>query len=42
LLGPGCNGSTRAAARLAALGFQVKELIGGLEYWKREGYPTAR
>jgi rhodanese-related sulfurtransferase len=40
--GPGCNGSTRAAARLAALGFQVKELIGGLEYWKREGYPVVR
>jgi rhodanese-related sulfurtransferase len=39
--GPGCNGSTRAAARLAALGFQVKELIGGIEYWKREGYPVA-
>jgi rhodanese-related sulfurtransferase len=39
--GPGCNGSTRAAARLAALGFQVKELIGGIEYWKREGYSTA-
>jgi len=40
--GPGCNGSTRAAARLASLGFQVKELIGGLEYWKREGYPVAK
>jgi rhodanese-related sulfurtransferase len=40
--GPGCNGATRAAARLAALGFQVKELIGGLEYWQREGYPVAR
>jgi rhodanese-related sulfurtransferase len=39
--GPGCNGATRAAARLAALGFQVKELIGGIEYWKREGYPVA-
>jgi len=39
--GPGCNGATRAAARLAALGFQVKELIGGIEYWKRDGYPVA-
>jgi rhodanese-related sulfurtransferase len=39
--GPGCNGATRAAARLAALGFQVKELIGGIEHWKREGYPVA-
>lgn len=38
--GPGCNGSTKAALRLSALGFRVKELIGGIEYWKREGYPT--
>src|SRR5438874_4095373 len=35
--GPGCNGSTKAAARLSRLGFRVKELIGGIEYWKREG-----
>ena len=39
--GPGCNGSTKAAAKLAALGFQVKELIGGIEYWQRDGYPLA-
>ncbi|MCZ7432154.1 rhodanese-like domain-containing protein [Streptomyces sp. WMMC1477] len=37
---PACNGATRAAAKLAALGFRVKEMIGGLEYWKRKGYPT--
>ena len=37
--GPGCNASTKGAARLAALGFRVKELIGGIEYWQREGYP---
>ena len=36
--GPGCNAATKAAMRLAALGFQVKEMIGGLEYWRREGY----
>ncbi len=36
--GPGCNASTKAAARLSALGFQVKELIGGIEYWQKEGY----
>ena len=36
--GPGCNGSTRAAAKLAALGFKVREMIGGIEYWRREGY----
>ena len=38
--GPGCNGSTRGALRLAALGFRVKEMIGGLEYWLREGGPV--
>lgn len=37
--GPGCNAGAKGAARLAELGFQVKELIGGLEYWKREGFP---
>jgi rhodanese-related sulfurtransferase len=36
--GPGCNAATKGAARLSALGFQVKEMIGGLEYWRREGY----
>jgi rhodanese-related sulfurtransferase len=36
--GPGCNAATKGAARLAALGFQVKEMIGGLEYWRHEGY----
>jgi rhodanese-related sulfurtransferase len=40
--GPGCNAATRAAARLAALGFQVKEMLGGIEYWQREGYPIER
>lgn len=34
---PGCNSATKAAARLGALGFQVKEMIGGIEYWRREG-----
>jgi rhodanese-related sulfurtransferase len=37
--GIGCNGSTKAALKLAALGFQVKELIGGLDFWKRDGHP---
>jgi rhodanese-related sulfurtransferase len=37
--GPGCNGSTKGALRLASLGFRVKELIGGLEYWIKEGGP---
>lgn len=35
--GPGCNASTKGARRLAALGFHVKEMIGGLEYWIKEG-----
>lgn len=38
--GPGCNGSTRAALAFATLGYQVKEMIGGYEYWAREGCPT--
>jgi rhodanese-related sulfurtransferase len=36
--GPGCNGGTRAALALAELGFQVKEMLGGFEYWVREGF----
>jgi rhodanese-related sulfurtransferase len=37
--GPGCNGSTRAALALAMLGYtRVQELIGGFEYWAREGF----
>ena len=36
--GPGCNGSTRAALALAQAGYtNVRELIGGFEYWAREG-----
>jgi len=38
--GVGCNASTKAAARLSGLGFKVKEMIGGLEYWRREGGPV--
>jgi len=41
--GPGCNGATKAAAKLSALGFRVKEMIGGIEYWEdRERYPVER
>lgn len=35
--GPACNGATKAAASFAELGFRVKELIGGIEYWRKEG-----
>ncbi|MGI5130522.1 rhodanese-like domain-containing protein [Pseudonocardia sp. CA-107938] len=38
--GPGCNGATRAALALARLGFDVREMIGGIEYWIREGLPV--
>lgn len=36
--GPGCNGATRAALEFAKLGYPVKEMIGGFEYWVREGF----
>lgn len=36
--GPGCNGATRASLALAELGYQVKEMLGGFEYWAREGF----
>lgn len=36
--GPGCNGATRAALAFATLGYRVKEMIGGIEYWIREGF----
>ncbi|MFJ8054273.1 rhodanese-like domain-containing protein [Streptomyces luteogriseus] len=35
--GPGCNGAARAALALAELGYRVKEMLGGFEYWVREG-----
>ena len=38
--GPGCNGSTRAALAFSRLGYEVREMIGGYEYWAREGLPT--
>ncbi len=36
--GPHCNGSTRAALRLAELGRPVKEMIGGTTGWVDEGF----
>lgn len=38
--GIGCNASTKTAVKLATAGFRVKELIGGLDWWKRDGHPT--
>jgi rhodanese-related sulfurtransferase len=40
--GIGCNASTKGAFTMAQLGFRVKELIGGLEWWKKEGYATSK
>jgi rhodanese-related sulfurtransferase len=38
--GIGCNASTRGALTMAKLGFKVKELMGGIEWWKFDGYAT--
>lgn len=36
--GPHCNGSTKAALKIARLGRPVKEMIGGLTGWLDEGF----
>ena len=38
--GPGCNGAHHGALRLARHGRQVKEMLGGFEYYVREGFPV--
>jgi rhodanese-related sulfurtransferase len=38
--GIGCNASTKGALNMTRLGFKVKELIGGLDWWKFDGYET--
>lgn len=38
--GIGCSASTKTAIKLAATGFRAKELIGGLDWWKRDGHAT--
>ena len=40
--GIGCNASTKGALNMSRLGFRVKELIGGLDWWKRDGHKTER
>lgn len=37
---PGCNAGAKGAREFAALGYDVREMIGGFEYWVREGYPV--
>ena len=36
--GPHCNGANKAAIKIALLGLPVKEMIGGIEGWKDEGF----
>ncbi len=38
--GIGCNASTKGALQMTKLGFTTKELIGGIEWWKFDGYAT--
>ncbi len=35
-----CNGSTKGALNMVKLGFRVRELIGGLDGWRVDGYPV--
>ena len=37
---PGCNAGAKGAREFAKLGYDVREMIGGFEYWAREGYPV--
>lgn len=36
--GPHCNAANKAAIKLALLGLPVKEMIGGIEGWRDEGF----
>ncbi len=38
--GIGCNASTKGALNMARLGFNAKELMGGLDWCMRDGYET--
>lgn len=40
--GPHCNGATKLAARIAALGFSVREMLGGVWGWEQEGFALVR
>ncbi|MBV0896066.1 rhodanese-like domain-containing protein [Microbacterium sp. NC79] len=37
---PGCNAGAKGALEFARLSYRVREMIGGFEYWVREGYPV--
>ncbi|MGB4137435.1 MAG: rhodanese-like domain-containing protein [Microbacterium sp.] len=36
---PGCNAGAKGALEFARLGYEVREMIGGFDYWAGEGYP---
>lgn len=38
--GPRCNAAHKAGAKLALLGFRVKEMLGGWEDWQKQGHPA--
>lgn len=39
--GPGCNGAAKAAFKISSLGYEVKEMLGGIHYWEDfERYPV--
>ncbi|MCK8465666.1 rhodanese-like domain-containing protein [Microbacterium sp. KSW4-16] len=37
---PGCNAGAKSALEFSRLGYNVREMIGGFEYWVREGHPV--
>lgn len=37
---PGCNAGVKGALEFARLGYPVRELLGGFEYWVRQGFPV--
>jgi rhodanese-related sulfurtransferase len=37
---PACNAGAKGAREFAQLGYAVREMIGGFEYWAREGQPV--
>jgi rhodanese-related sulfurtransferase len=39
--GIGCNASTKGAYKLARLGLRAKELLGGIDWSRRDGHPVA-
>ena len=37
-----CHSATRVALALAREGYDVKELVGGIEEWKKAGFPVEK